>query len=251
MSDKDRYNVFPSRMAQSIMKGRLKGAQTGHNLLKKKADALTMRFRSILKKIIDTKLLMGDVMKTAAFSLAEAKFSMSGDFTQVVIQSVSKAQIKIRTKRDNVAGVILPSFESFNDGGDTFELTGLGRGGMQLQKLKRNYGEAIKILIELATLQTSFVILDDVIKITNRRVNAIEHVIIPKISRTINYIVSELDEMEREEFYRLKKVQEKKKQARALQEKNRAKLLESGVLTGNEEDAPNILDEEHDEDLLF
>ncbi|CAF0957416.1 unnamed protein product [Rotaria sordida] len=251
MSDKDRYNVFPSRMAQSIMKGRLKGAQTGHNLLKKKADALTMRFRSILKKIIDTKLLMGDVMKTAAFSLAEAKFSMSGDFTQVVIQSVSKAQIKIRTKRDNVAGVILPSFESFNDGGDTFELTGLGRGGMQLQKLKRNYGEAIKILIELATLQTSFVILDDVIKITNRRVNAIEHVIIPKISRTINYIVSELDEMEREEFYRLKKVQEKKKQARALQEKNRAKLLESGVLTGNEEDAPNILDEEHDEDILF
>lgn len=49
-------------------------------------------------------MLMGDVMKTASFSLAQAKFSMSGDFTPVVIQSVSKAQIKIRTKRDNVAG---------------------------------------------------------------------------------------------------------------------------------------------------
>jgi V-type H+-transporting ATPase subunit D len=95
----------------------------------------------------------------------------------------------------------------------------LGRGGTQLQKLKRNYNEAIKNLVELATLQTSFIILDDVIKITNRRVNAIEHgmlkisvirinlrcfflVIIPKITRTINYIISELDEMEREEFYR-------------------------------------------------
>ncbi|CAF1248397.1 unnamed protein product [Adineta ricciae] len=251
MSGKDRYNVFPSRMAQTVMKGRLKGAQTGHNLLKKKADALAIRFRSILKKIIDTKMLMGDVMKTASFSLAEAKFSMSGDFTQVVIQSVTKAQIKIRTKRDNVAGVVLPSFESFNDGGDTFELTGLGRGGMQLQKLKRNYAEAIKNLIELATLQTSFLILDDVIKVTNRRVNAIEHVIIPKITRTINYIVSELDEMEREEFYRLKKVQEKKKQARALQEQKRAEMIKNGALTGKEEEAPNILDEEHDEDNLF
>jgi V-type H+-transporting ATPase subunit D len=37
------------------MKGRLKGAQTGHSLLKKKADALLMRFRSILKKIIDVR----------------------------------------------------------------------------------------------------------------------------------------------------------------------------------------------------
>ncbi len=41
--------------AQTIMKGRLKGAETGHSLLKKKADALTIRFRSILKKIIDVR----------------------------------------------------------------------------------------------------------------------------------------------------------------------------------------------------
>lgn len=42
-------------------------------------------------------------MKEAAFSLAEAKFA-TGDFNQVVIQNVTKAQIKIRTKKDNVAG---------------------------------------------------------------------------------------------------------------------------------------------------
>ncbi len=42
--------------AQTIMKARLKGAQTGHNLLKKKADALAIRFRTILKKIIDVRI---------------------------------------------------------------------------------------------------------------------------------------------------------------------------------------------------
>lgn len=119
----------------------------------------------------------------------------------------------------------LPVFESYQDGTDTYELAGLARGGQQLAKLKKNYQTAIKLLVELASLQTSFVTLDDVIKITNRRVNAIEHgiylylymllnmnisnnviinflVIIPRIEKTLAYIISELDELEREEFYR-------------------------------------------------
>jgi len=53
-----------------------------------------------------TKILMGDVMKEAAFSLAEAKFA-TGDFNQVVLQNVTKAQIKVRSKKDNVAGTVI------------------------------------------------------------------------------------------------------------------------------------------------
>lgn len=157
---------------------------------------------------------MGEVMKEAAFSLAEAKFA-TGDFNQVVLQNVTKAQIKIRSKKDNVAGVNLPVFESYQDGTDTYELAGLARGGQQLAKLKKNYQSGVKLLVVLASLQTSFVTLDEVIKITNRRVNAIEHVIIPRIEKTLAYIISELDELEREEFYRLKKIQDKKKAIKA------------------------------------
>jgi V-type H+-transporting ATPase subunit D len=79
MSGKDRLNVFPSRAAMTMMKGRLKGAQKGHSLLKRKADALMLRFRQILTKIIEAKTTMGEVMKEASFSLAEAAYS-AGDF---------------------------------------------------------------------------------------------------------------------------------------------------------------------------
>lgn len=64
------------------------------------------------RAIFQTKMLMGDTMKEAALSFAEAKFH-TGGFNHVVLQNVSKAQIKIRTKKDNVAGVTLPVFESF------------------------------------------------------------------------------------------------------------------------------------------
>uniref|UniRef100_A0A4W5PIG9 V-type proton ATPase subunit D n=1 Tax=Hucho hucho TaxID=62062 RepID=A0A4W5PIG9_9TELE len=246
MAIKDRS----SRCSNTIMKARLKGAQTGRNLLKKKADALSMRFRQILRKIIETKTLMGEVMREAAFSLAEAKFA-AGDFSTTVIQNVNKAKVKVRAKKDNVAGYgvcvtahCIPSILYLLG----YELTGLARGGEQLSRLKRNYAKAVELLVELASLQTSFVTLDQAIKITNRRVNAIEHVIIPRIERTLSYIITELDEREREEFYRLKKIQEKKKQMRERTEKEIAvRLAKLGPIA----EPSNMLTEETDEDLLF
>lgn len=235
-------------MALTNMKLRLKGAQKGHSLLKKKADALTLRFRMILRKIIETKTLMGEVMKNAFYSLAEAKFAM-GDFSHMVLQNVTKAQIKVKSKKDNVAGVTLPIFENYQDGSDTYELYGLSRGGQQIDKLKKNYAKAVELLVELASLQTSFVTLDEVIKITNRRVNAIEHVIIPQIEKTIAFITTELDEREREEFYRLKKIQEKKKKIRAVTDA--AAKIRKEALDLAEYQAANLLDEQRDEDLLF
>ena len=83
-----------------------------------------------------------------------------------------------------------------------FNLTGLGRGGQQVIKAREVYAKAIEALVELASLQTAFTILDEVIRATNRRVNAIEHVVIPRLENTIKYVLSELDEMDREEFFR-------------------------------------------------
>ena len=70
-----------------------KGAQSGHRLLKKKADALKLKFRGILREIVSKKEKMGDIMKQANFSLAEAKFS-AGDFNSDVIQNVGNARLQ-------------------------------------------------------------------------------------------------------------------------------------------------------------
>ena len=208
-----REQVFPTRMTLGLMKTKLKGAEQGHTLLKRKSEALTKRFRDITKRIDDAKQKMGRVMQTAAFSLAEVTYATGDNIGYQVQESVSTARFKIRALQENVSGVILPQFESYIDPEiNDFKLTGLGRGGQQVQRAKEIYSKAVETLVELASLQTAFIILDEVIKVTNRRVNAIEHVIIPRTKNTIAYINSELDELDREEFYRLKKVQEKKQQ---------------------------------------
>lgn len=132
---------------------------------------------------------MGRVMQIAAFSLAEVSYAVGGAGIGFQIQeSAKQARFRVRTRQENVSGVFLPQFESFtsdNNAKDDFGLTGLGKGGQQVQRCRETYRRAVETLVELASLQTAFVTLDEVIKVVNRRVNAIEHVIIPRTENTI------------------------------------------------------------------
>jgi len=236
----------------TVMKAKLKGAIRGHSLLKKKSDALTLRFRAILAKIAECKERMGEQMKAASFSLATAKWAAHpSDVTNTVLENVGSAAFKLKLGNDNVAGVQLPTFEQLNDNSKLpQELTGLGKGGQQIQKSRETFLKALEGLVELASLQTAFVTLDEVIKITNRRVNAIEYVVKPKLENTISYIVSELDEAEREEFYRLKKIQGKKKNMIESREKARVEYMSQ---YNSEQDSKNLLvsPEEEEVPIIF
>ena len=130
---------------------------------------------------------MGRVMQIAAFSLAEVTYAVGGDIGYQIQESAKNARFRVKTKQENVSGVFLPAFESYiTEGNNDFGLTGLGKGGQQVQRCRETYSRAVETLVELASLQvcravhfsiswllsshqTAFVILDEVIKVVNRR----------------------------------------------------------------------------------
>jgi len=245
MSDaKNRLQILPSRMSLQNMKVRLVGAKKGHSLLKKKSDALNIKFRSILKDIKEQKEGMSNMFRKAFFSLAEARFN-AGDISYAVIESVKSAATKVKMRADNIAGVTLPVFQSDDSGNNEEGMTSMiSRGGEQIQNCKAVFTDTLHNLIKLASLQTSFVTLDQAIKVTNRRVNALEKVVVPKIQNTISYIISELDELEREEFFRLKKIRNKKlkdaaRRQKIAEENKKNKPVSQQV----EQPTRNVLDE--------
>ncbi|KAG2569214.1 hypothetical protein PVAP13_7NG375921 [Panicum virgatum] len=164
-----RLNVVPTVTMLGAMKARLVGATRGHALLKKKSDALTVHFRAILKKIVAAKESMGETMRASSFSLAEAKYVAGDGVRHVVLQSVRAASVRVKSHQENVAGVKLPKFTHFVDpaaasGGPSNaspSLTGLARGGQQVTACRAAHVKAIEVLVELASLQTSFLTLDE------------------------------------------------------------------------------------------
>ncbi|KAG5008763.1 hypothetical protein AAZX31_07G022100 [Glycine max] len=252
-----RLNVVPTVTMLGVVKARLVGATRGHALLKKKSDALTVQFRQILKKIVSTKESMGDIMKTSSFALTEAKYVAGDNIKHVVLENVKEASLRVRSRQENVAGVKLPKFDYTADADATKnDLTGLARGGQQVQQCRAAYIKAIEVLVELASLQTSFLTLDEAIKTTNRRVNALENVVKPRLENTISYIKGELDELEREDFFRLKKIQGYKKREieRQMLQQNNSKLdtnlpLRKGLSYNSAHNLLSVGDK--DEDIIF
>ena len=256
------HGVLPSRMTLQTFKARAIGAKKGYELLKKKSDALKKAFRAILQKIVESKVRMGVDYREARMGMAEANFA-AGDFSRAVIDHVAVCSpVRMTMTSDNIAGVHLPIFrlKDIDEVGDG-NLLGLSMGGQSIQNAREKFTNFLKILITISTLQTQFMTLDIALKMTNRRVNALEFVLIPRITEIIDFIKQELDEIDREDFVRLKKTQDNKKKKKILQAKEELKRKggkeNTDALTANAEIVVEVIpqhthfEEEDDDEDIF
>merc|ERR1712071_198681 len=186
-------------------------------------------------------------------SLTQAEYA-AGNFKQKVAEGSMTARIRVGAGVDNVAGVKLPVFTRYDTGvsADNQSL-GLVGGGKKIVAVREKFTHLLTVLIKLASLQTSFMTLDEALKVTNRRVNALENVTIPKIQNVLDYISRELDELEREDFTRLKLVQKSKEASEKEKAKKEAAKIKAGVKgkKTNDEDIVAQYDANDDEDVVF
>lgn len=198
--------INPTRMELLSLKNRTKLAVKGHGLLKEKRDALIKEFFDILDRVKGVREAAERSLKEANEALLEAKIAM-GDLAVRKASLSVKESIDVDIKSRSVMGVSVPvtnvkmEERSIIDRGYSFSDTTI-----QLDEAAKKFEESIKFLIELGEVEKTIFLLAEEIEATKRRVNALEHIMIPRFENTEKYIDMRLQEMERENFVRLKMI---------------------------------------------
>ncbi|MFH1590586.1 MAG: V-type ATP synthase subunit D [archaeon] len=197
-------SIKATRMELLRQKKKIKLAQKGHKLLKEKRDALISEFFGLVDRLKGARLSLEDELKVAFQSLILAQAVSGRSEVELAAGSVS-SQVGLKTTIRAIMGVKVPQF-SF----DATEQDVFSRGysvvstSIELDKASEKFEKALVSAIQLAELEATLTNLGEEIKKTKRKVNALEQIVIPRLSNLVTQIKMRLEEMERENFGRLK-----------------------------------------------
>lgn len=196
----------PTRMELLKTKKRIKLAEKGHKLLKQKRDVLIMEFFSILKEIKQLRLNLSNKLSKAQNSLYNA-IAIEGAL-DIERLSLGLAQdVSLKFESDKIMGVEIPKLTDLNI---NYQWPGYFDQSVELDNAIVKYRKLFPNLINLAEKQLVLKKLANEIKKTKRRVNALEYLTIPRLNYITKSITFHLEELERENFSRLKVIKKVK-----------------------------------------
>jgi V/A-type H+-transporting ATPase subunit D len=204
-------DIKPTRSELINLKRRIALSERGYKILKMKRDGLILEFFKVLADAKDSRGELLQKYQRAVESMALANTVEGAIGVKSAAFSVKEVpQITLTSK--NIMGVVVPKIESSKVRKSLVD-RGYGVLGTTsiIDETATSFEELVEAIIESAEIETTMKRLLSEIESTKRRVNALEFKVIPELSEARDFIKMRLDEMEREELFRLKKIKARMK----------------------------------------
>ena len=202
-------HVNPTRMELTRLKKKLATATRGHKLLKDKRDELMRQFLDLVRenKALREKVEAGIAAANKNFVLARA--GVQDEVLNVALMT-PKQEVYLECGSKNVMSVDIPQFTYKTRTADANDIYSYGFAftSSDLDGAVKSLADVLPDMLHLAECEKSCQLMAAEIEKTRRRVNALEHVMIPQTRENIKYITMKLDENERSTQIRLMKVKD-------------------------------------------
>lgn len=201
-------DIKPTRSELLKLKKQIRLAKSGYSLLKKKRDGLILEFFEVLKKAKTLREELANEYKIALEKMSIAR-ALEGDLKVKSIAMAIKEIPGINLTTKNIMGVRVPKIES-SDIKKAFMERGYGiYNSSAVDEAASSYEKVAEKIILAAEVETSMRKLLNEIEKTKRRVNALEFVVIPNLDKVKAFIQLRLEEIERENIFRMKRIKAK------------------------------------------
>jgi V/A-type H+-transporting ATPase subunit D len=201
-------DVKPTRSEELRLKERIELAENGHDILEKKRDGLIHEFMEIAGDAKEVNQELADIYSQARLKMLMAKIYDGEDMIQANSFPV-KNEPKISSTTQNIMGVVVPEIESEKIATNILQREyGITSASSRIDSVADKYEELLEKIVEAAETQTKILKLLNEIEKTKRRVNALEHKVIPEQKDALEMVSQSLEESEREETFRMKKVKD-------------------------------------------
>ena len=203
-------DVKPTRKELMQIEERIELSERGHDTLEQKRDGLIMEFMDILDEAQDVRSDLEKQYDEAQRAINMAR-AMDGDVAVRGAAAALKEHPEITTESKSVMGVYIPQIDSTKVR-KNLDQRGYGVLGTsaRIDEAADAYEELVDQIILAAEVETAMKKMIEEIETTNRRVNALEFKLLPELRENKEYIEQKLEEQEREEIFRMKKVKDKK-----------------------------------------